>query len=147
MGMRFHKGLGMRVLHKGDVAVAVRIGERGVFARFSGFVSGVRGGGLVVWEMGMVRNVFLAIFTADGRPAEAAANGFDEIPRVEGVEERFHAVAAAFIGFANTVQVEVRIPRRRSEGMGFIVMVRTGVDAPGVCPEMEDTKAGHFDTQ
>lgn len=145
--MRFYKWLGMRVLHKGDVAVAVRIGERGVFARFSGFVSGVCGGGLVVREMGMVRNVFLAIFTADSRPAEAAADSFDEIPGVEGVEERFHAEAAAFVGFADIVQVEARIFRRRSEGMGFVVMVRTGVDAPGVCPEMEDTKAGHFDTQ
>jgi len=139
--------MGTRILHKGDVAVAVAVEERDVFARFSGFVSGVCWRGMVVREMGMVRNVFFAVFATDERPAEATADGFDEVPGVEGVEEGPYAEAATFVAFVDAVKVEGLILTGRGKTLGFVVDTGKGVDTPGIRPEMQDTETGHFDTE
>ena len=89
----------------------------------------------------LVGDVLLADAAADKEPAETAADGFDKIPRVEGVHEGSRAEGAALIrGFG------VREEARGGFG-GYDGGTADVVWLPGKGPEVEDAKESHFDAK
>jgi len=128
--------------HERDIDIAIVIVQRDIFPRFTRVVGrdgGVRAGR----EVGLVADISFAVFAADEEPAEAAADGFDKVPGVEGIEEGLDAEAAAFVGFAGAVEAKIG-GGGGGEGVGLVVQ---GVYFPWVGPEMEDTEEGHFNTE
>ena len=89
----------------------------------------------------LIGDVLLASAAADEEPAETAADGFDKVPRIEGVHEGSQAEGAALVrGFG------VRQEARSGFG-GYDGGAADVVWSPGKGPEVKDAKKSHFDAK
>lgn len=83
----------------------------GAFVCGTGRVGGVEADG---FGGGLVAGIERALFAADEEPADAAADGFEEVDGVEGVDEALEAPAAALVGYFAGLQEATFL-----EGVGF----------------------------
>ena len=92
-------------------------------------------------QVRFVADVLLAVLTAHRSPAEAARDGLDDIPGIEGIGEGVQAERPADVGFGG-VKLHVR-PAFRSDDVGAVYVVVF----PGVGEEVQDGEDSHFNAE
>ena len=93
----------------------------------------------------LVADVLVAVLNADEEPADAAAEGLEDIPQVDGVPQGSHAEEAtharAVLVYTRRIGgVQVRVGVEGARGV-------VGVRAPGEGPQVEDGEEGHLEAE
>lgn len=104
------------------------VGTRNASAGRSMIIAGLEADRVVGVLIAAIQHPLLP---TDEQPAESTCHGLEEIPRIEGIENRFNAEWASVIcHFTSTVKVRG---------------VTSGVRLPGKCEDVQNRENGHFD--